>query len=58
LKCELSASARKVTQMLRFRSGCHSLPSILGRRSNLRMPRHERMCTKCHDGFGDEKQLV
>ena len=30
----------------------------MGRRSNPRVPRHERVCTRCHDGLGDEKHLV
>ena len=41
-----------------LRLGCHSLPSVLGRRSKPRVPRHERVCTRCHDGLGDEKHLV
>ncbi len=57
MTCELSASARKVTQLLRSRLGCHNLPSVAGRRSNPRVPRHERTCTRCHDGLGDEKHL-
>ena len=50
MTCELSPSARKVTQLLRFRLGCHSLPSILGHRSTPRVPSHEHMCTRCPDG--------
>ncbi len=58
MTCDLSASARKVTQLLHFCVGCHSLPSVVGRRSNPRVPRHERMCTRCQDELGDEKHLV
>ena len=50
MTCELSASAREVTQLLRFRLGCHSLPSV-GRRSTPRVLRRERICTRCHDGL-------
>jgi hypothetical protein len=55
---QLPANARKVTQLLRFRLGCHGLPSDVGRHRADPLPRHERLCTWCYAGRGDEKHMV
>ena len=53
----LPLPARCVTQMLRFRMGCHGLPRDTG--SWARIPRADRVCTLCGPGsLGDEKHLV
>ena len=41
---------------LRFRCGCHQLPSNLGRRLSLARP--DRVCPKCAGQFCDEFHLV
>ena len=48
----------KVLQLLRFRLGCHTLPSAIGQPRNPRMPRDQRICTRCQHGLGDERHLV
>ena len=55
---QLPANARKITQLMRFRLGCHGLPSDVGRHRADSLPRHERLCTRCQDGRGDEKHMV
>ena len=46
-----------VRSFIRFRTGCHNLPSVSGRYSNV--PRHLRKCQKCSsDGICDEYHLV
>ena len=55
---QLPANARKITQLMRFRLGCHGLPSDVGRHRADPLPRHERLCTRCQDGRGDEKHMV
>ena len=55
---ELPANPRKVLQLLRFRLGCHTLPSATGQRRNPRVPRDQRICTRCQHGLGDERHLV
>ena len=55
---ELPASPRKVLQLLRFRLGCHTLPSATGQRKNPCVPRDQRICTRCQHGLGDERRLV
>ncbi len=47
---QLPANARKVTQLLRFRLGCHGLPSDVGRHRADPLPRHERLCTGAMPG--------
>ena len=49
---QLPANARKITQLMRFRLGCHGLPSDVGRHRADSLPRHERLCTRCQDGRG------
>ena len=55
---QLPATARKITQLMPFRLGCHGLPSDVGRHRGDQPPRHERLCTRCQDGTGDEKHMV
>ena len=43
---QLPANERKITQLMRFRLGCHGLPSDVGRHRTDSLPRHERLCTR------------
>ena len=49
---QLPAIARKITQLMRFRLGCHDhgLPSDVGRHRADPLPRHERLCTSAVSG--------
>ena len=47
---------RKLSLLLRFRCGCHRLPSNLGRRLSVARP--DRICPKCAGSFCDEFHLV
>ena len=42
-------------RLLRFRTGCHGLPSDVG--GHQAVPRHQRICPFCADGLGDEKRM-
>ena len=55
---QLPANARKITQLMRFRLGCRGLPNDVGRHRADPLPCHERLCTRCQDGRGDEKHMV
>ena len=47
---------RVVNRFLRFRTGCHGLPSDVGAHQGV--PRERRFCTLCRQGVGDELHLV
>ena len=47
---------RVVSHFLRFRTGCHGLPSDVGAHQGV--PRERRFCTLCQQGVGDELHLV
>ena len=47
---------RVVSRFLRFRTGCHGLPSDVGAHQGV--PRERRFCTLCQQGVGDELHLV
>ena len=53
---DLHLSFRKLSLFLRFRCGCHQLPSNLGRRLSVARP--DRLCPKCAGSFCDEFHLV
>ena len=54
---KLSIPAAKLRVFLRFRTGCHDLPIVLGRFT--RVPRSQRLCAACHTAqIGDERRLV
>ena len=53
---DLRLSVRKLAMFLRFRCGCHQLPSNLGRRLSLARP--DRICPKCAGQLCDEFHLV
>ena len=48
--------SKRAHELLRFRLGCHTLPSVTERRAGI--PRSERLCLLCMHGVGDEKHLV
>ena len=53
----LPLGARRLRAFLRFRMGCHDLPSDAGRRAGI--PRHQRVCPRCPLGeVGDERHLI
>ena len=58
----LRVSARRLRQLLRFRTGCHGLAVDALRRNSrgrARVDRHLRLCTACNSGqVGDEQHLV
>ena len=41
----LTVSARSMRNFLRFRAGCHGLPSDVGKWTHV--PRHQRLCSQC-----------
>ena len=51
-----ASTSKRAHELLRFRLGCHTLPSVTGRRAGI--PRSERICLLCMHGVGDEKHLV
>ncbi len=51
-----ASTSKRAHELLRFRLGCHTLPSVAGRRAGI--PRSERLCPLCMRGVGDEKHLV
>ena len=54
---QLPISARCVRVLLRFRTGCHTLPIVSGRRSGV--PRPQRSCLQCASSVvGDERHMV
>ena len=54
---KLPVPVAKLHVFLRFRTGCHNLPIVLGRFA--RVPRSQRLCTACHIAqLGDERHLV
>ena len=54
---KLPVPAAKLRAFLRFRTGCHDLPIVLGRFT--RVPRSQRLCTACHTAqTGNERHLV
>ena len=55
---ELPTRPRKLLQLLSVRLGCHTLPSETGQRWKSRVPRNQRICTRCQHGLGDEKHSI
>ena len=49
-------SAKAMTALLRFRTGCHSLPSVTGRWAGI--ARGQRLCPLCQSTFPDERHVV
>ena len=53
---DCSLPVQRLVPFLRFRCGCHSLPSNTGRLRGV--PRPQRLCSQCGSLFGDEFHLV
>ena len=51
-----ASTSKRAHELLRFRLGCYTLPSVTRRRAGI--PRSERLCPLCMHGAGDEKHLV
>ena len=51
----LTVSARSIRRSLRFRAGCHGLPSDVGRQTHV--PRHLRVCSQCST-ICDTRRLI
>lgn len=55
---KLPLSAKTMRALIRFRTGCHSLPVDIGRRGNA-VPRLQRYCLLCQTHtIGDEQHIV
>ena len=51
-----ASTSKRAHDLLLFRLGCYTLPSVTGRRAGI--PRPVRLCPLCMHGVGDDKHLV
>ena len=54
--CRLLLVPWSILHSLRFRTGCHALPNVIGTRTGV--PRSQRLCPLCQSPYSDERHTL